>query len=575
MGRSTLLVVASALLGPLAATAPLRAADPLDSIPPSAQLVVVSDHPRKLAEAVTGLEALQKAQKLPQYRGVYDSAATKRAFQLLALFEKELGAKWPELLDQLAGDGAAFGLQFATDPAPAILVLQGKDAEQVKRATDLALKTVEDELARQGAKDGVKRYTIAGCEAVKFGDAHAARVGAATIISSNEAMLKAAVLLSTTDRAKSPVHKARRDAFKLLPKDPLAWLWVDFASVKQSKPTKDFFDATRQDFLQTLVVGGTIDCLKRADFIAAGLYRNANGFQIAVRLPAGRSEFPPEFQLHVPPKGETGTLPPLEPPGTIYSHSLHLDIGHLWLNRKTLLNDEIRGGLEKADRDISKILPGSVKFGELLAMWGPHHRIVVANHDQLPYTKQPGLRLPAFGYVATGRDPKFARSVEPALRSAALIASLQFGLKMVEHTHEGVGIVAYRFPENKELADDPQGIRFNFEPCFAIVGDELVVASTVELCKKLVTELKSPRSGAKGGSAVVRGTFSAKGGADFLAARPEPYITDAILTRGIGLEEARKEVAALVAWVKTLGTGRVELDITEKEYRLDLVWDVR
>jgi hypothetical protein len=275
----------------------------------------------------------------------------------------------------------------------------------------------------------------------------------------------------------------------------------------------------------------------------------------------------------VPAKGQPGTLPLLEPPGTIYSHSLHLDIAHLWTNRKTLLNDEIRTGLEKADKDISKILPGSARFGDLLAMWGPYHRFVVANHDTLPYKKQPGSRLPAFGYVATGRDPKFAKSVEPALRSAAIIASLQFDLKLTEQTHDGVKIVAYRFPENKTLADDPEGLRFNFEPCFAIVGDELVVATTVELCKKLITELKSAKS--KPSHAVIRGKFSAKGGGDFLAALPEPLITDAILSRGIGLDEARKEVAALVAWLNTLGTVGVELDITEKQYKFDLVWEMR
>src|SRR5689334_15897578 len=98
----------------LASPAGARAADPLESVPPNAQLVLVSDNPRKLAEAVTGLDAFQQAQKLPQYRAIYDSAAAKRAFQLLALFEKELGAKWPQLLDQLASDGAALGLQFGT-----------------------------------------------------------------------------------------------------------------------------------------------------------------------------------------------------------------------------------------------------------------------------------------------------------------------------------------------------------------------------------------------------------------------------------------------------------------------------
>ena len=550
-----------------------RAADPLDCVPTSAQLVLVADHPRKLAEAVTGLEAFQKAQKLPQYRNVYESAAAKRAFQLLAMFEKELGTKWPELLDQLGGDGVAIGLQFADDPAPAIFVLQGKDDAQVKKATDLALKTIEEELTRQGAKDGVKRFTIAGQDAIKIGDLFVVRVGATVLVSNNEATLKAGAALATTARAKSPQHKARKDAFKLLPKDPLAWLWLDFASVKQSKASKDFFDATRQDFLQTLVVGGSIDCLKRADFVAAGLYKEDRSFRLSVRVPAGRSAFPPEYQLHVPPKGEPGALPLLEPPGTLYTHSLHLDIGFLWKNRTKLLGEEFRGQLEKAEKDVSKVLPGSTRVGELLEMWGPHHRIVVANHDAPPYKKQPGQQFPAFGYVATGRDPKFVKSIEPALRSAAIIASLQFDLKMLEHKHEGVTIVAYRFPENKERADDPDGVRFNFEPCFAVVGDELVVATTVELCKKLITELKSPQK-AKPSAAVVRGRFSTKAAADALAAIPDPLVTDAILSRGIGLEDARKEVASLVAWVKSLGTVRGELDITETEYKFDLVWDL-
>lgn len=547
-------------------------ADPLDSVPPSAQLVMVADSPRKLVEAVTGLEALKAAQKLPQYRDVYDSAAAKRAFQLLKLFETELGAKWPELLDQLGGGGVALGLQFADDPAPVILVLQGRDEGQVKKATEFALKTLEDELARQGTKDAVKRSEIAGHPVVQIGDFRTARVGAITLVSNNETTLKDAIQAHTTARAKSTLHKARRDAFQLLPKDPLGWLWVDLKSVKQSKAAKDFFDATRQDFLQTLVVGGSIDCVKRADFVAAGLYKEANGFRVAVRLPAGRDAFPPEFQLHVPPKDAPGTLAPLTPPGMIYSHSLHLDVAHLWENRKALLNDEIRGGLEKADADISRILPGNVKFGELLSMWGPHHRIVVANHDSPPYKKEPAFRLPAFGYVATGRDPKFAKSVEPALRSAALVASLQFGMKMTEITHDGETAIVYRFKEDKELADDPEGIRFNFEPSFAVVKDQLVVASTAELCKKLITELKKPQP-AKGGDAVIRGVFSAKGGADYLGAALDPLITDAILSRGIGLAEARKEVAELVAWAKTLGTFRGELDIAAKQYKLDLVWE--
>ena len=48
-----------------------------------------------------------------------------------------------------------------------------------------------------------------------------------------------------------------------------------------------------------------------------------------------------------------------------------------------------RSGIEKGEKEISKILPTTVKFGELLEMWGPHHRVVVANHDARPYKTEP------------------------------------------------------------------------------------------------------------------------------------------------------------------------------------------
>jgi hypothetical protein len=119
-------------------------------------------------------------------------------------------------------------------------------------------------------------------------------------------------------------------------------------------------------------------------------------------------------------------------------------------------------------------------------------------------------------------------------------------------------------------ADDLQGDRFNFEPCFAIVGDEMMMASTIELGKKLVTELKKPRQ--VGSAAVWKARVSAGRGADTLAGLTDPLITEAVLGRGVALTEARKEITDLIGWIRSLGTGQIEIDITAKEYRLDLVW---
>jgi hypothetical protein len=552
---------------------PAQAADPLSYVPDSVQLVGKIPQPRKFAEAITQLEATQQSRELAPVKAALESIPAKRFFQMLGHVERELGAKWPDLLDQIAGGGIAFGGHFANNAA-SILVIQGTDEKQSEKAYELLVSIITDELQRQGAPNKPKRATENGVEVTEFSpELLSARIGSAILVSNKRDFLAQSLRVAAVRKPGSiRTRKALADAEKLLPKDPLAFVWIDFASVKKDQAAQDFFANTRKDFLQTLVVGGTIDCLRRSDFVAAGLYQEKTGLRLAVRLPAGRSEFPPEFALHVPPeKGQLGSLPLLEPPGVVYSQSMYLDIGYYWKHRDKLINDEMRKQLEDGIANLNKVLPGSVKFGELLESWGAHHRGVVLNHDAMPYKTIPIVRFPAFGYVATMRDPKFATGVESSLRAAGLIASLQLGLKQSEVEYDGVTIVAYRFPENKPFPDDPDNIRFNFEPCFAKVDNQFVAASTLEACKKVIAEVRRTHT-VKGSPAVWRGKAFAAGGAKLLYDLPDPLITDAILSGGLSLDEARKQVDAIGAWLKKLGTVRIEIDEAETEYKFDVVW---
>src|SRR5947209_19057984 len=75
---------------------------PLRFAPKEANLVVRVEHPRVLVETVTGLDLVRQAQTLPFVREQLQSTTVQRFLQLVAFAEKELGAKWPELLDRLA-----------------------------------------------------------------------------------------------------------------------------------------------------------------------------------------------------------------------------------------------------------------------------------------------------------------------------------------------------------------------------------------------------------------------------------------------------------------------------------------
>ena len=146
---------------------------------------------------------------------------------------------------------------------------------------------------------------------------------------------------------------------------------------------------------------------------------------------------------------------------------------------------------------------------------------------------------------------------------------------MTEHEHDGVKIVAYRFPENKPLRRRPGRPAVQLRAVLrgrrrrVRAGDDRSNSA-----RSSITELKKPQKREAEHGGVARPGYAA-GAADALAALADPLVTDAVLGAAIGLAEARKEVAELVAFVKTLGTARVELDVTDKEYRLDVVWEIK
>lgn len=364
--------------------------------------------------------------------------------------------------------------------------------------------------------------------------------------------------------------------------EPLAWLWFDLAGAKESKPAKDFFETSRKDLLQTLVIGGTVDALRRSDYLAVGVHQTPAGYRVALRLPAKSSELghdpgtagrTPFAKLHTPDAGNPGSLPLLHPPGTIYSQSFYLDLAAFWNDRKPLLNPQVLKDIETAEKDGSKLLPGTT-IGKLLTQTGPYHRVVVANPSKKLYDTEPTVPIPPFAVVSAFRDPEFAKSIDGVLRGAGLVASFQLKLKMSETTHDGVNIVTYRFPEKGDYpGGDPANYRFNFAPSYGIVDHFLVASTTPELVRSLIPELRKPAGSEK--SPVWRGRASADGAATFLRANPDPTVTDTILNDGVGLDTAKKQVADFAIWLATLGSLGIEIDHGTDAFELRAEWKLK
>jgi hypothetical protein len=306
--------------------------------------------------------------------------------------------------------------------------------------------------------------------------------------------------------------------------------------------------------------------------VAAGLYEQKDGFALTIRMPAGREGMADDVELHLPRDTKAGgSLPLLEPDGVIFSHSFYLDAGVLWTKRAQIMPEQNLKPFEKGVKDASRFLPGS-SIDKLLIQSGVHHRIIAVQRALTAgYKTEPQVRIPAFAFITTMRDPAFGKSMELLVRGGAALASTQVSVKLFEDKHGDVPLFGYTFPEDGKFPDDPQGVRFNFSPSFTVVGDQIVFASTKELCIELIDILrKEDRAHLSPQNMQMR--VYASGFGDLLNASPDQLLAQTILNQAVSEAQAKKQVDQLMKYLHTLGSVRVATDYADKEFHFDVEW---
>ena len=339
------------------------------------------------------------------------------------------------------------------------------------------------------------------------------------------------------------------------------------------------FAQPRNDPNLTVVFGGWLDVARRAPFACAALTIDKGRVVSTVRLPRGREGMPPELVVHIPPSDAEGALPLLEPRGVIYSSSYYLDLSKFWEYRTKLFNEQIAKSFEDADKKSAPFLLGN-RLYKLLTQAGSHLRVVAAYQPrESSYASGP---LGFYSYLAYGltldmRDPKLGKSLETLLRGGALLARTQVKLKLVKEQHGDVTIIGYRFENDdsspKAVVNDGPSAYFP-TPSFAVVGNQFVGASTLEMCRELVDLVRkeSETSSGKGRPASVRTKLYGASGAELLHGIEDILSTQAILGQALAPKAAHEQIQMLVDWVRSLGTLAMEGHYGDRDYRFDLIY---
>jgi hypothetical protein len=216
-------------------------------------------------------------------------------------------------------------------------------------------------------------------------------------------------------------------------------------------------------------------------------------------------------------------------------------------------------------------------LSSLAAQAGPYHRVVVASREPTAYQTKPKQYIPAIAYVNTMRDPALAKPMEGILRGIALTAGNAYNPKSFEETHAGVRIVGYRFPENVTVADDPNNTRYNFTPCFAAVGNQYLMCSTIEFGREMVELLQREAESSRSGPHPhpFRTRLYADGGVGLLHAFEDQVLGQIVLDQAVKPDEARQQFEALTAWARRLGQVELKSEYRDKEFRFDVEWKMK
>lgn len=546
---------------------------PLRLVPDGADLLVQAPQPRRLLHTLTSTNLLKQVQQIEPVLDLLNSTNARRARQLVAYFEKELGLPWPQLLDRLAGRGIVLSVQFDT-PARLLLVIEGEDDRLTQQFFQLGLKMVEQELARQEAKDKPIKGSYNGFETVRIGaEFRAAFAGPALFLSNSEKALHAALDRCPNNGAKSmAVAPGVRDAAQLLPPQPLVSFWLNMAKVRQSPEAKAAYQAPPRDDPQlTVLLGHYLDLLGRSPFVCAGIYGDKDGFSATIRTPRGREGMGADQLLHLPPAGAPGSRPLLEPKNVLYSESKYFDIANVWKERKNLFNEKQVAQLEKFQKQVAPFLIGT-KLSKLLMQAGPYYRFVAAHQPHTSYKTTPRISIPAFALVWELREPEaFGKSMETILRAIALLTGSSVNLQMVQEQYKECKLIGYRFPEDQSLTGDVDNLRFNFTPCFARVGDQLVVSSTIDLCRELVDLIqKEGTAPARGHPSTARAQLYGAGAAAYLRTIEDLLVTQATLDQAVTPAEARQQVKAFLDIIRGLGMLTLEPRFHGKTFQYDI-----
>lgn len=540
------------LLVAVLTAASARAADvktPADVLPESVLGYVEISQPEKLIDLAVSEQFQQLLLQNDDVQNALNSPQFGQLKQIVQVVEDRLGASWHEILRKAAGAkiAVAFNLQGA------VLVVQAKDADTLNKLHGTLREMVEADAKNRGGDSPLKSQDYKGFTGWSFGaqDAHAI-AGDMLIFSNSSSGVKDAIDRYLGDDKKSLAQsKLYVTAKASASANDLAWGVANIAPLKLLPPVLKGLSGPSDNPGVEFLAGGILEAFKSANQVAVRVRVENDQVKFITEMPFDAAKIAENRKWYFAADAGQAAAKPLRPKGVIASLSGYRDLSKLWIARDELFNEETVANLSQADTNLGLYFNGD--FGtEVLAQVSPRMRFVAARQEFEQGRPLPAIKLPAFALVIEMTEPeKFTDTLLASYQQIVGIINLTAGMqgysKLVIDFEDRGGVAIqksrYLVPPNTDL--DAAEINFNFSPSCARVGDFFVLASTVDICRDLVDELKKPGASEPTADNVVLEMNLAEV-AGVLEQNKEAMISQNMLEEGGSRVDAEKQIALLL-----------------------------
>jgi carbon monoxide dehydrogenase subunit G len=510
----------------------------------------------KLAEAVTNHPVYKQATAQPgfqQFRGV------------IQYLEGQLDTDWKTGLKKLTGGGATAAI---TSNGIVLVMIDAEDGKLLTKLMDMIVGFAKTEAENQGNPNRVKSADYRGATCWEFSDGRAHAIVGNRFISANKAEGLKAVLdtRAGSEGDSLTALPAYQTAKKAAGEEATATAFVNLAMLKQHPAVQQAIGKNTNP-MGALLFAGLIDAVRQSNWLALALKVEDQTLTLETTLDSkrtGKSELAAFARSEKP--GE-GILPNLAVPRTIAGLSFYRDL-HGFYAAKDKLFPERTSGLIFFENMMGIFFSGRDLTEEVLSQFRPEIRFVVAEQKYDPEVGIPQVQVPAFALILkVFRPNEAAELMEEAFQKAVGLVSFTSGQKGVpglivdRPTHADVRYTVAYSGRVRGEAKGPVGMRYNFRPALAKLGDYVVISSTDGLARDLIDALKKEVATPPKAQPETNRLVEVDGAqvASILAANRSTLVRQNMTEKGSSQREAETNIGMLLAAVKLFGKATLTL----------------